>query len=73
MLQMKRGFQIWPQISNWISFHPFFGQKNVENSDIFKFPIKNLFSTVFFQKKGQMLTDLNYEARFEILSSFLIF
>ena len=27
---MKRGFQIWPQISNPISFDPFFGQKTLK-------------------------------------------
>ena len=43
--EMMRGFQIWPQNSNLITFDPLFGQKTVENRDIFKNPS-------FLAKKG---------------------
>ena len=45
--KMMRGFQIWPHNSNMITFDPLFGQKTVENRDIFK----SLFSTVFGPKR----------------------
>ena len=61
--QMMRGFQIWHRNSNQITFDPFFGQKNDENWQ----------KPFFGQKGGQMLSDLNSNARFGILSSFGIF
>ena len=51
---MKRGFQIWPQNSNRITFDPFFGQKTVENRDIFKNSYKIPILTVFWPKMGLM-------------------
>ena len=46
--KMIKGFQIWPQNSNRITFDPIFGQKTVENRDIFKNP----FFDIFFGQKG---------------------
>ena len=66
---MMRGLQIWPQNSNRIPFDPPFGKKNCQNWQDTRF---SQFSTVFGQKGGQMLFDLNFEARFGILSSFSI-
>ena len=53
--------------SNRITFDPLFGQKTVENRDIFKNPN---FRKFFGQKGSQMLSDLNSKARCGILSSF---
>ena len=47
---MMRGFQIWPQNSNRITFDPFFGQKNVENWQS-RYLIEPIFDS-FFGEKG---------------------
>ena len=46
--KIMRGFQVWPQNSNRITFDPLFGQKL---SKIGTFH-KSLFSTLFFAKNG---------------------
>ena len=53
---------------------PFLTKKAVENRDTFKNPYNiPIFDSFFFVPKGgQMLSDLNSAARFEILSSFSI-
>ena len=68
--KMMRGLQIWPQNWNRIRFDPFSGQKSCQNGLNWVFC---QFPTVFGKKKVQVLTDLNSEARFGILSSFYIF
>ena len=65
-----RGFQIWSQNSNRITFDPIFGQKTVENGENINFAS---FLPFFGQKWGQMLSDVNFETRFGILSSFSTF
>ena len=67
---MMRGFQIWPQNSSRITFDPLFGQKNYQKWA--KYDILPTFDS-FFTKKGQILSDLNSEVTFIILSSFCIF
>ena len=52
---MMRGFQISPQNSNQITFDPLFGEKNL-------FDQKE--GQMLGQKGGEMLFDLNFEARF---------
>ena len=65
-----RGFQIWPNNSNWITFDPPFGQnKHWKCVTLDMLPIL----TVLGQNGGQILFDLNFEAKFGILSSFSIF
>ena len=57
MCKMMRGFQIWPQNSNQITCDPFLAKtlsKLVKIGYLANF------------RGGQMLTDLNSEARFEI-------
>lgn len=66
---MIRGFQICHQNSNRITFAPHFDQKPVKNLQNTWF---SKFSTMFWPEKGQMLFNLNFEARFGILSSFSI-
>ena len=60
---MMRGFQIWPQNSNQITFDPPFGQQICWTERG---------GQMLGQKRGQMLLDLNFDAIFEILSSFSI-
>ena len=60
---MKGGFQICFQNLNRTTFEPLFGKKSIENW-------KNPVSTFFGPKGGQMMFDLNFETRYEILSSF---
>ena len=38
---MMRGFQIWPQNSNWITFDPLLGKKTIEK--LAKYPILPVF------------------------------
>ena len=68
--EMMRGFQIWPQNSNPIIFDPFLGQKTVQKWQTTRYSV---FLTVFWEQRGHILSDLNYEAKFRILSSFRIF
>ena len=70
--KMMRGFQIWPQNSNPITFDPLFGQKTVESRDFWKNPQKISRFEFFGQKGGQILSDFNSAARFGILSSIYI-
>ena len=49
MCKMMRGFQIWPQSSNRITFNSLFGEKTVENLPNWVFC---QFSSLFFAKKG---------------------
>ena len=51
--KMMRGFQIWPQNSNRITFHPHFAQKAVKNWQNTRF---SLFLTVFWSKRGTNVT-----------------
>ena len=57
--KMMAGFQIWPQ--NQIIFDPFFVQKTAQSR---LNRVVRQFSTVFWSKRGQILFDLNFEARF---------
>ena len=50
--KMMRGFQIWPQNSNPITFDPLFGQKTVESRDFWKNPQKIFRDSSFLAKKG---------------------
>ena len=67
---MRRGFQFWPQNYIRITFDPLFcKKKTVENS------LNRVFANFrrFLGRRwGQMLSDLNFEARFGILSPFSI-
>ena len=59
-----RGFRIWLQNSNQITFDHLFGKKTVENGqNIIFHPFRQLLA----KEGGQMLSDLNFEARFGIL------
>ena len=49
--KMMRGFQIWPQNSNRITFDPPFGQK-LKSRDLWKNPKKIPRFDSFFAKKG---------------------
>ena len=64
--KMMRGFQIWSHNSNQITFDRLFGPRTVDNRQA-KWGILPL-SAVFGQKEGQMLSYLNFENRFGILS-----
>ena len=66
---LMRGSQIWSQNSNRITFDPLFDPKKTQN--LAKYPC-SIFSTVFCPKGRHMLFDLNFEAKFEILSAFCI-
>ena len=57
---MMRGFRIWPQNSNWITFDPFLAKKLLNLGIFGKISRKSLDSTVFGQKGGLMLSDLNF-------------
>ena len=62
--QIMREFQIWPQNSNQMTFDPLLAQHLTPPFD----------PTYFLgQKEGQMSFDLNFEAKFGILTSFSIF
>ena len=50
-MQMMRGFQIWLQYSNQITFDPHFGQTTVESRDFSKIPIKPLDLSFLVQKE----------------------
>ena len=59
---MTRGFRIWPQIWNRITFDPFLTQKlsKIEKvPDIGKIPI-NISTVFFWPKRVQMFFDLNF-------------
>ena len=47
-------------------------KKNITKKDNSRFSQNTIFSTVFCQKWGQMLSNFNFDPRFGILSSFLI-
>ena len=63
---MIREFQIWSQNLNRTTFDHLFGQEMVENWE-------NPVFDRFWPKMGQMLSDFNFETRYEILSSFLAY
>ena len=65
-----RGFQIWYQNTNRITFDPHVGRKK---SKIGKIPDLANFRQFFCHKEGEMLFDLNFDAIFGILSSFSIY
>ena len=63
---MTRGFEIWSQNLNQQHFNPFLAKngKNWQNP---------IFDRVLAKKGVQMPFDLNFETRFEILSSFPVY
>ena len=67
---MIREFQIWSQSSNRITFDPLWPKKRSKTAKI-----DFLLNSDFFwpKKQSRMLSDLNFETRFGILSSFNIF
>ena len=67
--KMMRGLQIWSQNLNRITLDPFFGKKKLPK--VVKIPDLSYFLH-FWPNRGQMLSYLNFEARFRILSSFCI-
>ena len=62
-----RKFQIWLQNSNRIIFDPPFGQKLLKTGKVHAL---DNFRQFLGQNVGQIEFDLNFETRFEILSSF---
>ena len=67
--EMMRGFQIWPQNSNRITFDPHFSQKKtVKNGNISDLAYFRQF--FWGGKRVPRLFNWSFEARFGILSSF---
>ena len=66
-----RGFQIWSQNRAGIIFDPYFGQKKRQNTPDPRF--QRVLGVFFGQYRGKILSELNSETMFGILSSRRIF
>ena len=64
-----RGFQIWPQNLNLENIWPLLATKWSKSGKVGYFACYWTFSSVFWPKGGQLLSDFNIGTRFGILSS----